>query len=158
MKTLLLHIFILFSFLNSGTSWALTQNIGIYPICYRGALQMANGEEKEAFLTIGSLDRELNIARISEFRIGESYFIYNGTLANDRTIILNDNNDYIPGGNATYNIDIALRFDGRHVTGSYKKFVFEEGYGGFGSSDPSSLLSEGQFELRKCRQEIRDLN
>ncbi len=115
---------------------------------------MTNGEVKNVFLAFSSIDGKL--ARLHEFKIGNSYHGYSGTLLNRNEMVFNENNDYIPGGEASYNLDMHLKLDGKNITGFYKEYHFDEGKGGFNKSKPDSMTAEGVFDLRSCRVIVVD--
>ncbi|MGE3611566.1 MAG: hypothetical protein AB7I27_18385 [Bacteriovoracaceae bacterium] len=149
MKFLMLSIFILaFSNFTSANSIDLTPN------CYKGTLVLSNGENRDVFLTLKSIENAL--VRVNEFKIGNQDFYHSGRMVGDDVIVFNENNDYIPGGNANFNLDINLKFGADQVVGQYKFYQFEEGHGGYGQSNSEGLVLDGVFELRKCLVKIVD--
>lgn len=151
MRTLLLAIVSLSLNLSS----ALAEEVSTYPYCYRGKLTLITGENKDVFLTFSSVQK--NVAKVREFKIGHSLKNKSGKIISDGEVAFNENDDYVPGGYATFNIDIHLMFGGNRATGFYKEYHFKQGRGGFGLSNPDSLTIEGTFDLRRCRVEIVDL-
>ena len=126
----------------------------IYPDCYRGKMQTADGKNADVFVSFSSVEK--NIVRVQTLQVGSYTHQYTGTLLADNKVTFNSNDDYIPGGNASFNIDIAFDFGAAKPSGSYKEYHFEDGYGGFGQSDARSLISSGEFQLKKCRVQVTD--
>ncbi len=129
-----------------------SEGLQMSPACYRGTLTMSDAEhsERPVFLSFSSIKDGYYVI-VEKFRLGNSSMESSGSLITKNEISFNDNNDYIPGGDATYNVDVDLKFVGNTVTGFYKKYEFKEGFGGFGESDPSTLVEAGTLSLKKCQ-------
>lgn len=123
-----------------------------YPTCYQGQLQMDDGRTEIVMLAFSAIEGRL--ARIQTFVLGDKSHRYSGTIRENNVVTFNENNDYIPGGHATYNIDIELRFpknSSESITGSLKRYSFANGTGGYGHSPPDSLVESGLIQLKKCK-------
>ncbi len=150
MKHFLAAILSLFFVTSTGLA-----SITTYPECFRGTLTNQDGSIEHVILIFSSINRDL--AFVKEFNIGKRSLDVAGILLNENEVVFNENNDSIPGGNASFNIDIYLKFDGDVVTGYLKEYQMEDGYGGFGQSDPKTLRSSGTFNLKKCTVRTIDL-
>jgi hypothetical protein len=83
-----------------------------------------------------------------EFRIGDLQIHTSGLEDSQGTIVFNTNDDYIPGGNATFNIDVTLDL-GSSLTGQFSHYVFPNGDGDGGSNKGGKLLRSGTIYLSK---------
>lgn len=142
MKFLIVLTSLLFSFSLFASAFKTAPN------CYKGKLNIPEGPSHDVLMVLKSVEGDL--VRVEKFKVGSSMLVGSGTLLTNNEIIFNYNNDYIPGGNATYNIDVYLKnIDGK-LEGFYKEYRFEHGEGGFANSDPRSLMINGIFELKEC--------
>ena len=128
----------------------LSQGAYAFSNCLKGTLKLTNTKEYSVLIILGEKSR--NLQYVDLFRIdGLLDSRYSGDYTNSSTLQFNYNDDYIPGGNATYNIDIELvRGDDEVVIGTYKEYRFPYGSGGYGESDSSTLLKKGNFQLKSC--------
>jgi hypothetical protein len=123
-----------------------------YPTCYQGTL-VTNGNTVPFFLTFDTVTSDA--IRVKELKIGEENYVAGGALDGEN-VTLNSNDDYAPGGNASFNIDISLNFHGKEVVGEDRYYQFKDGKGGFGQSKDQDLRSLGTIELKECRVKIID--
>lgn len=131
---------------------AFAQNLPIYPECYQGTLKTENGNIENVFLTFDRIQG--TTAFVKEFKLGSYSHTYSGSIINASKVQFNNNNDYIPGGNADFNIDIELNFSENTASGIFKEYRFSEGRGGFGESNPTSIVKQGQISLNRCYVEV----
>ncbi len=134
-------VLILLSFL-SQTAYAFSD-------CLTGTLKLNNSKEHSVLLILGEKSESYQFVELFKIN-GLLNSRYSGNYADSKTLQFNYNDDYIPGGNATYNIDIELVNDNGVVKGSYEEYRFQYGNGGFGESESSSLLKKGSFKLKSC--------
>src|SRR6185503_17383721 len=95
------------------TSMALAEPPQVSPYCYHGQVTLeTNGktETKDVFL---SLVKSGGYYVSEQFLIGTSENHFGGQLAGNDALRFNSNDDYIPGGNASYNTDVEFAFDSK---------------------------------------------
>ena len=123
------------------------------PLCYKGALVTRDDvrlvelifESNPKLYPDGS-----TLYPVRLFKIGNQVFESSGTSHKQapETLQFNSNDDYIPGGNASYNMDIELEHNDKSktFTGTYKYYQGAT-RGGFGIGGPYLLL-DGTFVLQ----------
>lgn len=126
----------------------------VFPDCYRGTMSASNGKKVDVFVSFSSVENKL--ARVQALQIGNYSHKTSGTVVSENTVTLNSNDDYIPGGNATYNIDIKMQFNGKTAIGTFNEYRFQDGRGGYAQSDAKSLVSSGTMQLKKCLVKVVD--
>lgn len=148
MKTVLALVFSLVA------SYSFAGNLPVFPDCYRGTMKASDGTSADVFVSFRSVENKL--VRVQALQIGNYSHSFSGTLVADNSVTFNSNDDYIPGGNATFNIDIKLDFNGKSATGSYKEYRLQDGRGGYGQSEAGALVASGEMQLKKCRVKVVD--
>jgi hypothetical protein len=137
------------------------------PNCYKGKIELTSLTRNNATRVLPvqlTLDRVSDsytqpvkkIVFVSDFRIDKMSFENSGTIVNSSTLAFNYNDDYIPGGNASYNIDIQLIFTAQGATGTYNEYAYDDGdgRGGYGESlkdAKAKQLQTGTFTLENCQ-------
>lgn len=132
----------------------LATQLPVFPDCYRGTMTSADGSKAEVFVSFSSVENKL--VRVQNLKIGNYSHRTSGTMVSDNSVTFNSNDDYIPGGNASYNIDIKMEFNGKKAVGTFKEYRFQDGRGGYEQSDAASLAFAGNMQLSKCRVKIED--
>jgi hypothetical protein len=161
-----MRIFLLFSMLVAFTASAderralppASDLILAYPGCYQGTLKVLTSRERSeerAVRLVFSGRRNDSGERlfVHELSLGDARIPYSGRLAAANTLEFNDNDDYIPGGNATYNRDIRLEFTARGASGTYELRAYpdESGRGGYGDT-AGDLVERGLIQLRAMKR------
>ena len=122
--------------------------------CYDGMLARPDGTQSPVVLR-GALNEADGHYWVHQFSIGSFAQIYSGDLRGAGTLRFNSNDDYIPGGNASYNADSELVFDlsGDRASGTFRhyRYASSDGRGGFGQAG-GLLIDSGDFALKRCAQ------
>jgi hypothetical protein len=120
--------------------------------CYEGVLSRPDGTQAPVVLR-GALNEAEAYYWVHQFSIGSFAQIYSGALRGENTLRFNSNDDYIPGGNASYNADSELVFDasGERASGTFRhyRYASADGRGGFGQAG-GVLVDSGEFALKRC--------
>ncbi|MCC2679756.1 MAG: hypothetical protein K0R29_2332 [Pseudobdellovibrio sp.] len=149
MKSVTALALFLFSFSLSASE------LPVFPDCYRGTMTSADGSKADVFVSFSSVEGKL--VRVQSLKIGNYDHTFSGTLVQENSVTFNSNDDYIPGGNASFNIDIKLDFSGNTAVGSFKEYRLQDGRGGYAQSPASTLTFAGDILLKKCRVKVVDL-
>jgi hypothetical protein len=126
--------------------------IRLAPYCYSGTMKTENGQIKDVFLQFKSA--EGSNYQVATFTLGDFVLGSNGTEIEKDRIVFNSNDDYIPGGNASFNLDVDLTFKGKNVEGTFKYYRYEvDGPGGFGSAQRAGVrpVETAELKLRRCK-------
>ena len=121
--------------------------------CYQGTLTLEDGVTRPVKLSLAAVFD--GYFHIEEFRVGDYLHPYSGEVLGER-LRFNSNDDYIPGGNASFNMDIELSFSGDRVEGTYGLYLYfdRDGYGGFGYAEgkvgDGAEVESGVLELELC--------
>lgn len=147
-------LFLLIAFMGAAQA-----DIKLNPYCYTGSVTMRDGSKSKVFLQLN--EKSGNYYKVEKFNLGTYAVPVSGRLAAPDTLQFNSNDDYIPGGNASYNVDIELSFNGKKASGVYKYFKYEDrrnpGRGGFGQADKdpnATQVEEGVIELSLCKLQV----
>lgn len=114
--------------------------------CYVGTIELASGESKRISLLRDPLNdysyMNLNNDKIVQVQL------------KNNQLETNLNDDYIPGGNASYNIDLSLKIEANSGAGTYLHYNYADGqgYGGLGAGKKAGMQpdEQGIIKLTSC--------
>ncbi len=123
------------------------------PLCYKGSM-LTEDDIRDVELVfepyVQSYPDGSSLYRVRFFKIGNQIFENSGSSLKQTPDILrfNNNDDFIPGGNAHYNIDIELIHNNKNktFTGTFRHYQGAT-HGGFGIGGPY-LMVDGTFLLQ----------
>lgn len=140
--------------------------VEIFPHCYRGEItwDTKDGSTSKSpvfleFSKIGKGTDGKSLAFVKTFTIGGYSMPVSGKMLEDNSLVFNTNDDYIPGGNATFNRDVFLNFsDGKKPWGHFHDYRYSSGaYGGYQSRSEGIVEASGRIDLKLCKSVIIDL-
>ena len=124
------------------------------PFVYVGKVKYNDGTKGDVTLELGSRTPSGESVFVRTFRIGDFDQSYSGTIRGN-SLVFNSNDDYIPGGNASYNVTTVLNFKNKSAVGTIHFYDYpnHDGYGGANQAD-GELRYSGSIKLKRKKIKV----